>query len=61
MHELAPAPHSYGIATSGERAESIDRVLNASGLGLPRKHLPGVWEHYRLRMQAEKNKGRASK
>lgn len=43
----------YGIATSGERVESIDRVLNASGLGLPRKHLPGVWERYRSRMAAE--------
>lgn len=43
----------YRVATSGERVESIDRVLNASGLGLPRKHLPGVWERYRSRMAAE--------
>jgi hypothetical protein len=50
----------YRISTSGERAEAIDRVLNASGLGLPRKHIPGVWERYRARIEAEKAEGRTS-
>lgn len=44
----------YRITTSGEKAASIDRVLNASGLGLPRKHLPGVWEQYQERINAKK-------
>lgn len=56
--QIAPPrlPHAftsflYCIATSGEKAEAVDRVLNTSGLGLPRKHLPGVWEQYRLRQK----------
>jgi hypothetical protein len=44
----------YRLSTSGEKAEAVDRVLNASGLGLPRKHLPGAWERYRARMEAAK-------
>jgi hypothetical protein len=31
--------HLYRISANGPRAPMIDRVLNASGLGLPRKHL----------------------
>lgn len=65
--EIAPPrlPHAftsflYVIATSGEKAEAVDRVLNASGLGLPRKHLPGVWDRYRARMDAEQQSGRTS-
>jgi hypothetical protein len=50
----------YCIATSGEKAEALDRVLNASGLGLLRKHLPGVWNRYQARMDAEKQAGRTS-
>lgn len=34
------SPHLYRISANGPRAPIIDRVLNASGLGLPRKHLP---------------------
>jgi hypothetical protein len=59
--EIAPPrlPHAftsflYCIATSGEKAEAVDRVLNASGFGLPRKHIPGVWEHYYARIDVEK-------
>ncbi len=51
----------YRIATSGEKAEALDQVLNASGLGLPRKHLPGVWEQYRARMETAQNKDRTPK
>lgn len=50
----------YRLATSGEKAESIDRVLNSSGLGLPRKHIPGVWARYEARMEAKKSKDRTS-
>lgn len=50
----------YRLSTSGEKAETVDRTLNASGLGLPRKHLPGVWNHYRARMDAGKQAGRTS-
>jgi hypothetical protein len=34
------SPHLYRISANGPRAPIIDRVLNASGLGMPRKHLP---------------------
>lgn len=34
------SPHLYRISANGPRAPIIDRMLNASGLGLPRKHLP---------------------
>ncbi|HET9223815.1 MAG TPA: hypothetical protein VFO07_14985, partial [Roseiflexaceae bacterium] len=34
------SPHLYRISANGPRAPIIDRTLNASGLGLPRKHLP---------------------
>jgi len=34
------SPHLYRISANGPRAFAIDRALNASGLGLPRKHLP---------------------
>jgi hypothetical protein len=34
------SPHLYRISANGPRAPIIDRVLNAGGLGLPRKHLP---------------------
>jgi hypothetical protein len=34
------APHLYRITTNSQRAIAIDRMLNASGLGMPRKHLP---------------------
>ena len=34
------SPHLFRINASHDRAIAIDRVLNASGLGLPRKHLP---------------------
>jgi hypothetical protein len=34
------SPHLYRIIATGKRAIIIDRTLNASGLGLPRKHLP---------------------
>ena len=34
------SPHLYRISANGPRAPIIDRILNASGLGLPRKHLP---------------------
>jgi hypothetical protein len=34
------SPNTYLIFASGSRVIAIDRVLNASGLGLPRKHLP---------------------
>lgn len=37
---LGSLPHLYRISANGPRAPIIDRVLNASGLGLPRKHLP---------------------
>lgn len=50
----------YRLSTSGEKAEAIDRVLNSSGLGLPRKHIPGVWERYRARIDAQKEAGRTS-
>jgi len=32
--------HLYAITTTGQKAVIIDRMLNASGLGLLRKHLP---------------------
>lgn len=50
----------YRITTSGKKAEVVDRVLNSSGLGLPRKHLPGVWERYKARVNAKQNKDRTS-
>lgn len=63
--ELAPPrlPHAftsflYVVAPSGEKAEAVDRVVNSSGLGLPRKHIPGVWERYRARIEAQKEAGR---
>jgi hypothetical protein len=34
------SPHLYRISANGPRAAIIDRILNASGLGMPRKHLP---------------------
>lgn len=34
------SPNLYVICTTGRKAMVIDRTLNASGLGLPRKHLP---------------------
>lgn len=34
------SPHLYRISANGPRGPIIDRMLNASGLGLPRKHLP---------------------
>lgn len=34
------SPHLYRISANGPRAPMIDRTLNASGLGMPRKHLP---------------------
>ncbi len=34
------SPHLYRISANGPRGPLIDRLLNASGLGLPRKHLP---------------------
>jgi len=34
------SPHLYRISANGPRAPIIDRILNASGLGMPRKHLP---------------------
>jgi hypothetical protein len=34
------SPHLFRINASHERAIVIDRILNASGLGMPRKHLP---------------------
>jgi hypothetical protein len=65
--EIAPPrlPHAftsflYCIATSGEKAEAVDKVLNSSGLGLPRKHIPGVWARYEARMEAKKSKDRTS-
>src|SRR5690348_5245682 len=36
----AQSPHLHVICTTGQKAIAIDRVLNASDLGLPRKHLP---------------------
>src|SRR5205823_6018717 len=33
------SPHLYRIETTGQKAVAVDRVLNASGLGLARKHL----------------------
>lgn len=50
----------YRLSTSGEKAAAVDRVLNASGLGLPRKHIPGVWERYEARMATKKVVGRTS-
>jgi hypothetical protein len=45
LHEPVQAhkgrsPHLFRINASHDRAIAIDRTLNASGLGLPRKHLP---------------------
>jgi hypothetical protein len=34
------SPHLYRLSANGPRAPIIDRTLNASGLGMPRKHLP---------------------
>jgi hypothetical protein len=34
------SPHLYRITATAQRAILIDRTLNASGLGMPRKHLP---------------------
>jgi hypothetical protein len=34
------SPHLYRITATNQRAIAIDRILNASGLGLARKHLP---------------------
>jgi hypothetical protein len=34
------SPHLYRISANGPRAPIIDRILNDSGLGMPRKHLP---------------------
>jgi hypothetical protein len=50
----------YRLSTSGEKAEAVDLALNKSGLGLRRKHIPGIWERYQARMDAEKQAGRAS-
>jgi hypothetical protein len=36
------SPHLYRLSANGPRAPIIDRTLNASGLGLPRKHLPAA-------------------
>jgi hypothetical protein len=33
------SPHLYRITATSQRAIAIDRTLNASGLGMPRKHL----------------------
>lgn len=33
------SPHLYRMHAHGPRAITIDRMLNASGIGLPRKHL----------------------
>jgi hypothetical protein len=33
------SPHLYRITATNQRAIAIDRTLNASGLGMPRKHL----------------------
>jgi hypothetical protein len=33
------SPHLYRISANGPRAPIVDRTLNASGLGMPRKHL----------------------
>jgi hypothetical protein len=38
------SPHLYRLSANGPRAPIIDRALNASGLGLPRKHLPPATE-----------------
>lgn len=34
------SPHLFRLSVTGKRVIAIDRVLNASALGLPRKHLP---------------------
>jgi hypothetical protein len=34
------SPHLYRISANGPRAPIIDHILNASGLGMPRKRLP---------------------
>jgi hypothetical protein len=34
------SPHLYRISANGPRTPIIDRILNTSGLGMPRKHLP---------------------
>jgi hypothetical protein len=34
------SPNLYVLYAYGQRAVAVDRVLNTSGLGLPRKHLP---------------------
>lgn len=34
------SPHLFRLSVTGKRVIALDRVLNASGLGLPRKHLP---------------------
>jgi hypothetical protein len=34
------SPHLFRINASHDRAIAIDRTLNGSGLGMPRKHLP---------------------
>jgi hypothetical protein len=34
------SPHLYRIHAYSQNAATLDRALNASGLGLPRKHLP---------------------
>lgn len=39
-HKKLRAPHLFEIRVHGRRAVQVDRTLNASGLGLPRKHLP---------------------
>jgi hypothetical protein len=36
------SPHLYRISANGPRGPIIDRTLNASGLGMPRKHLDAV-------------------
>jgi hypothetical protein len=36
--------HVYRIDAMADKAMAIDRALNASELGLPRKHLPGLLE-----------------
>jgi hypothetical protein len=39
-HSNNRCPHLYRIHAYSQNAATLDRALNASGLGLPRKHLP---------------------
>jgi hypothetical protein len=46
------SPHLYCIHAYNEQVELLDSILNASGLGLPRKHLDASWPGFERRRRS---------